>query len=475
MEGQVIAGYRIERTIGSGGMGIVYEGVHQHLGRRVAIKLLHDRYSHDRDSLSRFYNEARAASLAQHPCVIDVYEFGFTEEGQAYIVMELLAGCSLERRLREIGGRMGTPCLPLVQKLAAGLSFLHERGIVHRDLKPDNVMLVPDPDLPAGERVKLLDFGIAKLIGPQPKNLPISPLPTETGSIMGTPAYLSPEQARGERSAIGPAADVYALGVILYEMLSGTLPFLRDSPMELVLMHAFAVPQPLQKRAPSVPRPVAALVHRMLSKEPSSRPTMQVVSTELLRLSARYLKADVPSGAEKHLPQHSKSQLEQDLLFALIKRILFREDARSPRRWAYALLLPLLLLPGERRLAAERAILEPVQRERSKRTEEQQSVLLPQTKTGGAAGADTVLIDSKAPVLWPLLPADKYRPVRPPRMLKRTWKKPDTRSILAVPPAVTAPSIKSDPTKRTVTDVISNANKDIPFDREEHGSSHGKK
>jgi len=133
MEGQVIAGYRIVQTIGAGGMGIVYEGVHQHLGRRVAIKLLHDRYSHDRDSLSRFYNEARAASLAQHPCVIDVHEFGFTAQGQAYIVMEFLQGCSLEKRLREIGGRMGTPCLPLAQKLAAGLSFLHERGIVHRD------------------------------------------------------------------------------------------------------------------------------------------------------------------------------------------------------------------------------------------------------------------------------------------------------------------------------------------------------
>lgn len=296
--------------------------------------------------------------------MIDVYEFGFTDQGQAYIVMELLGGCSLEKRLRD-RRRMGTPCLPLVQKLAAGLSFLHERGIVHRDLKPDNVMLVPDPELPAGERVKLLDFGIAKLIGPQPKNLPISPLPTETGSILGTPAYLSPEQARGERAAVGPSADVYALGVMLYEMLAGTLPFERDSPMELVLMHAFADPQPLQKRAPRVPRPVAGFVHRMLRKEPAARPTMSEVASELHRLSGRYFKADVPSGAEKHLPRIPKTQIELDLLFALLKRVVFREETsgRGGKRWTYALILPLLLLPGERRLAAKQAISNPVQME----------------------------------------------------------------------------------------------------------------
>lgn len=484
MEGQVIAGYRIERTIGSGGMGIVFEGVHQHLGRRVAIKLLHDRYCHDRDSLSRFYNEARAASLAQHPCVIDVYEFGFTDQGQAYIVMELLCGCSLEKRLREIGGRMGTPCLPLVQKLAAGLSFLHERGIVHRDLKPDNVMLVPDPELPAGERVKLLDFGIAKLIGPQPKNLPISPLPTETGSILGTPAYLSPEQARGERAAVGPSADVYALGVMLYEMLAGTLPFERDSPMEMVLMHAFADPQPLQKRAPRVPRPVAAFVHRMLRKEPAARPTMSEVASELHRLSGRYLKADVPSGAEKHLPRIPKTQIELDLLFALLKRVVFREETsgRGGKRWTYALILPLLLLPGERRLAAKQTIPNPVQIEQRVSSQSSFEPMVGSPRIESPTDLTPLLVAQSSPVLWPLLPerslSHAMNTSKPKRTRTTYWKSGAVTSTIPAhpsgPPPTGAgshsgaelPALPPQATqRRNITEVLSNANREIPFDQ----------
>ena len=477
MEGQVIAGYRIVQTIGAGGMGIVYEGVHQHLGRRVAIKLLHDRYSHDRDSLSRFYNEARAASLAQHPCVIDVHEFGFTAQGQAYIVMEFLQGCSLEKRLREIGGRMGTPCLPLAQKLAAGLSFLHERGIVHRDLKPDNVMLVPEPELLSGERVKLLDFGIAKLIGPQPKNLPISPLPTETGSILGTPAYLSPEQARGQRAAVGPPADVYALGVMLYEMLSGSLPFLRDSPMELVLMHAFADPQPIQKRASQVPRAVASLVHKMLAKEPSERPSMQQVSTELQRLSMRYLRADVPSGAERHIPVLSKSQLEQDLLFALLKRIVFREDASTRKRLAHVLLLPLLLLPGEKPLAAQHMTTEPgppvpaLSAPRPSR-----SMVPPSTNEQKPFWMAHDDADTSPPVLWPLLQSVPKQQVTVSKKGKRVRTVPGVS--VTKPAAILSaghPEPQPPTTKpKSLTQVISEANNDIPLE-DENESRHDKK
>lgn len=476
MEGQVISGYRIVRTIGWGGMGIVYEGVHQHLGRRVAIKLLHDRYSHDRDSLSRFYNEARAASLAQHPCVIDVYEFGFTQRGQAYIVMELLSGCSLEKRLREVGGRMGTLCLPIAQKLAAGLSFLHERGIVHRDLKPDNIMLVPDPDLPSGGRVKLLDFGIAKLIGPQPQNLPISPLPTETGSILGTPAYLSPEQARGERSAIGPSADVYALGVILYEMLSGTLPFLRDSPMELVLMHAFADPQPLQKRAPRVPREVAMLVHKMLGKEPALRPSMQLVSTALQRLATRYLKADVPSGAEAQLPVQNKSQIELDLLIALLKRMLLREDTPSCQRFAYILLLPLLFLPGEQELSARRI---PINRERATEAVTSQSnapwmTVVKEPKSESAAIQPDRRVSQKSEVASS---SAHRQPVRTPKSEKQT-----KTGAVGASHLVDSSRTRSDvparglftPKQPSITDVIRQANTDIPFDKE-NGKQHDQK
>lgn len=338
-------------------------------------------------------------------------------------------------------------------------------------------MLVPDPDLPAGERVKLLDFGIAKLIGPQPKNLPISPLPTETGSILGTPAYLSPEQARGERAAVGPSADVYALGVILYEMLSGTLPFLRDSPMELVLMHAFADPQSLQKRAPQVPRPVASLVHKMLAKDPSERPSMQQVATELHRLSMRYLKADVPSGAEKHIPALSKSQLEQDLLIALLKRIVFREDIGTRRRLAHILLLPLLLLPGERPLAAQRLTIESVHPSPTASSprpawpmfppaiEVRKEVLMAQDGS-----------DASTPVLWPLLPAGTTQQATRPKLAKRARNGP---GVSGPKPDSAMSSGRSEPmppiTKpKSLTQVITEANKDIPFE-EESESHHDKK
>lgn len=353
-----------------------------------------------------------------------------------------------------------------------------------RDSKPDNVMLVPDPELPAGERVKLLDFGIAKLIGPQPKNLPISPLPTETGSILGTPAYLSPEQARGERAAVGPSADVYALGVMLYEMLAGTLPFERDSPMELVLMHAFADPQPLQKRAPRVPRPVATLVHRMLRKEPAARPKMSEVASELHRLSGRYLKADVPSGAEKHLPRIPKTQIELDLLLALLKRVVFREETsgRVGKRWTYALILPLFLLPGERRLAAKQAISNPVQMELRVSSQSLFEPMVVSPRIENPTDLAPLLVAQSSPVLWPLLSersqSHAMNTSKPKRTRTTYWKPGGVTGTFPAHPSGSPPTGSGSHSgaefpalppqatqRRNITEVLSNANREIPFDQ----------
>lgn len=235
-------------------------------------------------------------------------------------------------------------------------------------------------------------------------------------------------------------------------------------------------PQPIQKRASRVPRAVASLVHKMLAKEPSERPSMQQVSTELHRLSMRFLKADVPSGAEKHIPMLSKSQLELDLLFALLKRIVFREDVGTRKRLAHVLLLPLLLLPGEKPLAAQRLTIEsvhPIPTESSPRPvwpmfppaiEVRKEVLMAQDGS-----------DASTPVLWPLLPAGTTQQATRPKMAKRVRNGP---GVSGPKPDSAMSSGRSEPmppiTKpKSLTQVITEANKDIPFE-EESESHHDK-
>jgi hypothetical protein len=284
--GQRIGNYRVRRKLGQGGMGAVYEAVQEQIGRRAAIKVLHPEYANDQGSIQRFFNEARAVNIIHHPGLVGVFESGRLEDGGAYIVMEYLDGELLSGRLEKAGRLAQRDVLGFGRQIASALAAAHTKGIVHRDLKPDNIMVVSDPEAVDGERVKVFDFGIAKLRlnslsparGPQA-------LRTQTGMIMGTPTHMAPEQCRGASDVDGKA-DVYSLGVILYQMLVGHPPFVADSASELMSMHMRDKPPSLRKLDPSIPEQLHDLVHSMLAKEPTARPEMAEVVEQLELLGA---------------------------------------------------------------------------------------------------------------------------------------------------------------------------------------------
>ncbi|HEX8113583.1 MAG TPA: serine/threonine-protein kinase, partial [Kofleriaceae bacterium] len=263
MLGRSLWNYDVVSQIGEGGMGVVYLARHAMLGRAVAIKVLHSARS-DGDLVARFFNEARAATAVRHPAIVDVYDVGFLEDRRAYIVMEYLDGESLAARIRR-GRATIEATLTIVRALARALQAVHARGIVHRDLKPDNVFLVPDPETPDRERVKILDFGIAKLTEPAG-----SLLPTTTGTLLGTPIYMSPEQCRGDRT-IDHRTDLYSLGCVAYEMLCGQPPFPGDAPGDVIARHQYVEPAPLRWLRSDVPAGVERLVMRLLEKRPGNR------------------------------------------------------------------------------------------------------------------------------------------------------------------------------------------------------------
>src|SRR5262245_5056408 len=223
-------------------MGAVYAATHTGIGRPVAIKVLHADQAADAEITRRFLDEARAVNLIRHPNIVDIYDVGQLPDRSPYLVMEYLEGQPMAARMRWSGGRLGHATLRFARQIASALAAAHARGIVHRDLKPDNVMIVGDPEMPAGERAKVLDFGIAKL-GPAARSAG-DLARTARATIMGTPMYMAPEQCRGAE-AVDDRADVYALGVILYQLLAGKPPFLARTLPELLGMHQFVAPVPL--------------------------------------------------------------------------------------------------------------------------------------------------------------------------------------------------------------------------------------
>ena len=236
MIGETFGNYRVTELIGEGGMGVVYLAEHPGIGRRAAIKILRPGLTDNAEMTKRFFNEARAANAIRHPGIVEVYDCGTLASGTSYIVMELLEGENLAARLRTIGRLPAPDARRIAAQTASALAAAHAAGIVHRDLKPDNLFLVPDERDAALEMVKVLDFGIAKL-GQQASNT--SSVRTRTGSVMGTPAYMSPEQCRGTRE-IDHRTDIYALGVILFEMLCGRPPFVSEGFGEMVHLHISA-------------------------------------------------------------------------------------------------------------------------------------------------------------------------------------------------------------------------------------------
>jgi len=273
MLGRSLGNYHVVSKIGEGGMGAVYLARHMTLGRPAAIKVLHPSLSSDQDMVTRFFNEARAATTVRNPGIVEVFDFGVLEDRSAFIVMEYLEGESLGARLRS--GRLPVAAtMTIVRAIARALQAAHEHGIVHRDLKPDNVFLVPDPELASGERVKLLDFGIAKLA---PISGEVSQ--TRTGMVMGTPTYMAPEQCRGA-GAVDQRADLYALGCVAYHMMCGQPPFVSEGAGDLIARHLYFQPAPLRSLCPEVPADVDALVLWLLQKDPAARPAS---AAELIR------------------------------------------------------------------------------------------------------------------------------------------------------------------------------------------------
>lgn len=270
-----IGTYKLLRKIGEGGMGAVYEALQETIERRVAIKILQPGYARDADITKRFFNEARAVNRIDHPSLVQIHEHGHLPEGTAYIVMEFLKGETLAQRMRQLGGRVPEQlAIQIAWQVATALTAAHDKAIVHRDLKPANLMLVPDPLGPGGERVKVLDFGIAKLVAEAHQGR------TAGSLVMGTPTYMSPEQCRGA-GAVDEKTDVYSLGIILFEMLVGRPPFVAAGAGELLGMQLFQPVPSILELAPDVHPDTAAFTQVLLSKERTQRPSMREVAQHL--------------------------------------------------------------------------------------------------------------------------------------------------------------------------------------------------
>lgn len=314
--GQRIGSYQVLRLLGVGGMGEVYEVRHENLKRRAAIKILKQEYAQNQQIAERFLNEARIVSVIQHPGLVSVLELGHMPDGRPYMVLEFLEGESLAQRIERNRGKLAIDALRLGRQIASTLAAVHQAGVIHRDLKPDNVMIVADPEAAGGERAKLLDFGIAKIEKDGSVAARLSGNQTRTGVILGTPQYMAPEQCRGT-GIVDEKADVYSLGIILYEMVTGAPPFQSAGTGELMALQMYHPPQPLNEVAPWVAAELVVLIHSMLTKAASERPTAAQVVTTLEQLGApraASASALLPGSALAALPSlvvRSQSQLNR--------------------------------------------------------------------------------------------------------------------------------------------------------------------
>jgi len=266
--GKHINNYEVVSLLGEGGMGTVYLALHPIMGRKAAIKVLKPELARDESLVMRFFNEARAANAIRHPNIIDIIDVGLLpDDNVPYMLMEFLEGESLATRLDRVRPLAVSDAVEFASQTASALAAAHSKGIVHRDLKPDNLFLVPDEMVGGGERVKVLDFGIAKLRD----DMRGSSMKTRTGAIMGTAAYMSPEQCQGLLDKLDHRTDVYALGIILYEMLCGGPPFVSEGFGDLIIMHVMKEPVPPQHKNPAVPSDVSAAILRALAKSPDDR------------------------------------------------------------------------------------------------------------------------------------------------------------------------------------------------------------
>ena len=256
--------YALEMLVGSGGMADVYRAKDQLLERTVAVKILHQQYEHDTEFIGRFQREAKAAARITHPNIVNVYDVGVAE-GRHYIVMEYVPGRTLKERIKEEGALPVAQALRIARQIAGALAQAHANNLVHCDIKPHNILVMPDGN------IKVADFGIARAVTESTM--------TYNDNIMGSVHYFSPEQARG--TLITPKSDVYSLGVVLYEMLSGHIPFDGNTAVSIARKHLEEEPQPLRLLVPGIPPVVEALVARMMAKDPSQRPDSSTLAADI--------------------------------------------------------------------------------------------------------------------------------------------------------------------------------------------------
>ncbi len=273
-----VGAYRIVRPIGKGGMGAVFEAVHTRTGKPAAIKVLHARFTNDTEALARFLAEGRATAKLDHSSIVRILETGQLPTGACYIAMEYLRGETLGARLKR-QGRLGRDALRIGSQIAGALVQAHKKNIIHRDLKPSNLILSEgDADGAGRDQVKIIDFGIAKIADEEAGDFR-----TRTGTMIGTPIYMSPEQCRGV--GVTDRTDVYALGVILYQALAGKPPFYSRADGDILAMHILVEPRPLREVEPTTPPRVSEFIARMLVKTAEERPSMAEVAAELVLLA----------------------------------------------------------------------------------------------------------------------------------------------------------------------------------------------
>ncbi len=326
--GALAGEYLLKAVLASGGHGAVYEAEHRILGRRAAVKVLHPHLTDQGEMLQRFVREARVVNQIRHPNIVDVYDFGMLPDGSPYYVMELLPGRTLSQLLNERGRLSPQRALAYLEPVCAALEAAHRAGVVHRDLKASNVAVVSEADPPV---VKLLDFGIAKFIHPEPGQEGL----TMAGQRLGTSQAMAPEQFRG--GAIGPTTDVYALGVLLYQLLVGHYPFQSEDRLEVERMHLEA-PPPRPSALASVPPAVDAVVLRCLEKEADRRYPDVASFHEALREAVRPASAErmtAPGRSVRAFALHAEVVLEDgaedDAAYATVSEVLdaLEQDLRA--------------------------------------------------------------------------------------------------------------------------------------------------
>jgi predicted Ser/Thr protein kinase len=309
MIGQTLKHYEVEEQLGKGGMGVVYRARDTQLGRPVALKVLAPEFSRDEDRKKRFLQEARAASAVNHPAIAPIYEVGEGPEG-LFIAMELVEGRTVKaliqaRELDLLGG------IEVAMQVAGGLQKAHEAGIVHRDIKPENVVVTPDG------HAKILDFGLAKLLEPTTPASARSAdeishmetlAKTQAGFVLGTLRYMSPEQARGQ--AIDHRSDIFSLGVVLYEMVTGQLPFSGSTPLDTLHAIAFEETRPVSALRPNLPPSLQRVVTRCLRKKAADRyPEARELITDL-----KTVQREVESGISSKVPLGARLQEQWEAL-----------------------------------------------------------------------------------------------------------------------------------------------------------------